>query len=59
METAPCPECNHEIALPRPREGQRLPCPNCGAELEVISSEPLELDWAYTDPDDDLEAGEL
>jgi lysine biosynthesis protein LysW len=54
METAPCPECSHEITLPKPREGQRVACPNCGADLEVINSHPLELDWAYSEPEDDL-----
>jgi lysine biosynthesis protein LysW len=59
METAPCPECTYEITLPNPREGQRLACPNCGAELEVISSRPLELDWTYTEPEDDLSTLDL
>jgi len=55
METAPCPECNYEISLPNPRAGQRISCPNCGADLEVITGHPLELDWVYTEPDDDWE----
>lgn len=55
MDTGHCPECNFEIELPRPREGQRLACPQCGADLEVINSHPIELDWAYADPDDDGE----
>ena len=59
METVPCPECSYEITLPRPREGQRIACPNCGADLEVISARPLELDWAYTEPEDDWETLDL
>jgi hypothetical protein len=27
--------------------GQKVICPHCDADLEVISVEPLELDWAY------------
>ena len=59
METAPCPECNYEITLPKPHAGQRIACPNCGADLEVINSRPLELDWAYTEPEDDWETLDL
>ncbi len=59
METAPCPECSYEITLPSPREGQRIACPNCGADLEVISARPLELDWSYTEPEDDWETLDL
>ena len=36
---------------------QRLCCPHCGVYLEVISEDPLELDWAYDwswDEDQDL-----
>lgn len=25
-------------------------CPRCGAYLEIISVEPLELDWVYDGP---------
>jgi lysine biosynthesis protein LysW len=27
--------------------GQKIKCPDCGSYLEVISLDPLELDWAY------------
>jgi hypothetical protein len=29
---------------------QRVSCGYCGAQLVVISLEPLELDWAFIDP---------
>jgi hypothetical protein len=41
--------------------GQKLTCPHCDAELEVISLNPLELDWAYDwswDEDDEDEEDE-
>ena len=52
MEMTVCIDCGVEIGLNRPREGDRLACPNCGAGLQVIGVAPLELDWAYTDTDD-------
>jgi lysine biosynthesis protein LysW len=47
---APCPGCGWMV-IPgaRPSEGQPVTCPNCGAYLEVINLEPLELDWAFTE----------
>ena len=32
--------------------GQRLRCPSCDTEIEVIDVNPVELDWAYEDEDD-------
>jgi len=48
MPHALCPDCDQEIVLNRVAVGQTVTCPNCDAELEVISVDPLELDWAYT-----------
>jgi Zn-finger nucleic acid-binding protein len=48
MPSAFCPDCDEEIIMnPRATLGQKLNCPHCEAELEVISVEPLEFDWAY------------
>ncbi|MFQ3633168.1 lysine biosynthesis protein LysW [Roseiflexus sp.] len=39
-----CPECEAEITLPEGTvEGEILTCPDCAAELEVISIDPPEL----------------
>ena len=39
-----CPECDAAIAAPgNVIEGEILPCPDCGAELEVVSTAPLEV----------------
>ncbi|UCC65702.1 MAG: lysine biosynthesis protein LysW [Anaerolineae bacterium] len=35
--------------------GEELTCPHCEADLEVISLDPVELDWAYIPPADDDE----
>lgn len=39
-----CPECAAALPLNNQIiEGEIVPCPDCGAELEVISVQPLEL----------------
>jgi alpha-aminoadipate carrier protein LysW len=39
-----CPECEASITLPGGTvEGEIVTCPDCGAELEVISVDPPEL----------------
>ena len=48
MASTYCPDCDEKIVLQSPVSlGQKLTCPHCDAELEVISVEPLELDWVY------------
>jgi lysine biosynthesis protein LysW len=63
-QVAPCPDCKQKIELwPLLKVGEELLCPYCGAELEVVSTDPVELDWAYLEPatdeddwdDDDLD----
>jgi alpha-aminoadipate carrier protein LysW len=54
MALATCAECDEEIEVSdRARLGQRVVCSNCGAQLEVVSTNPLELDPGYDDDDDD------
>ena len=53
MATAPCSECDEEVEVPgRPRLGQKVTCSHCGAHLEVIMTDPLELELAPEDDDD-------
>lgn len=42
---AVCPECEGTIDVEdeEVEEGQTLDCPECGAELEVVSTNPVEL----------------
>lgn len=48
MASTFCPDCDGKLTInPAAKIGQRLVCTHCDAELEVISTEPLELDWAY------------
>lgn len=51
--TAYCPECDAQINVGRnPTEGQVVVCPRCRTELEIISLDPVELDWVLDDSDD-------
>lgn len=44
---AQCPECENWVTLPKDAiEGERVLCPGCGEQLEVISLDPPELDYA-------------
>lgn len=50
MDTV-CVHCKERISLgPRPEIGQRVTCSACQACLEIISVNPIELDWAYDAP---------
>ena len=60
--SALCVECDAELNIGgRVRIGQRIVCPNCGVQLEVISTRPLEVDIAYDDGEewDDLDGYSL
>lgn len=47
---ADCPDCGERISVGfGARQGQRLTCSNCGAYLEVINLDPLEVDWAFSE----------
>jgi alpha-aminoadipate carrier protein LysW len=52
-----CPECDAMIEIEEDQfnEGQTLECPECGAELEVVSTEPVELDILSRGEDDEDE----
>lgn len=58
-----CPDCDAMIDIEEDQvdEGQTIECPECGAELEVVSTEPIELDLVRSgeeeediDEEDDL-----
>jgi alpha-aminoadipate carrier protein LysW len=39
-----CPECEATLSIPADAvEGEIVPCPDCGAELEVVSVAPVTL----------------
>jgi lysine biosynthesis protein LysW len=44
--TALCPDCEEEIDLgAAPKLGQKVICPHCDADLQVVSVKPLRLSW--------------
>lgn len=47
MENSYCPDCDEGVEIRKAQVGQKLFCPHCGTELEVIGTDPLDLDWAY------------
>ena len=49
-----CPSCGEDIKLRENLKiGQMVDCPHCETELEVIDLDPVELDWAYYDDDEE------
>ena len=58
MEVSNCIGCNTEIRFRQsPKIGMLVSCDECGAELEVVWLDPLELDWPFIDDwDEDEEA---
>ena len=55
-ETAECPDCGAKIAFRGVvRMDQRVTCPNCEADLEVVETVPVELDWHYEEMSEDDE----
>ncbi len=58
MPTAVCPECDEEVYVDADSEqGDTVTCDECGAELEVVGLDPIELDLyeGGEDYDDDFE----
>lgn len=58
MPTAVCPECDEEVYVDADSEqGDVVSCDECGADLEVVGLDPIELDLyeGGDDMDDDYE----
>ncbi len=56
MEVTNCIGCDAEIRLRQsPKIGALVTCAECGAELEVVWLDPLELDWPFIDDYDEDE----
>jgi len=55
-----CVNCGEQIFLSGKVElGQVVKCVECGTPMEILSLNPVEVDWAYNEPvyaDDDGEA---
>jgi len=47
MPKALCPACQGTFVLAgKPSVGDKVVCPHCGDQLQVVWEDPLELDWA-------------
>jgi len=58
MPTTVCPECDEEVYVDADSEqGDVVTCDECGASLEVVGLDPIELDLyeGDSDLDDDYE----
>lgn len=56
MPRGNCPVCDADIRLGKAGAvyGKRITCPECGATLEVIEEDPLELEEVEYGQRDDL-----
>jgi lysine biosynthesis protein LysW len=54
MPFATCPQCDDRVRFAElPDVGDIVHCRTCDARLEVISLNPIELDWPFELDDDD------
>jgi alpha-aminoadipate carrier protein LysW len=59
MPTGICPECDGEVRVSIDAEiGDCVSCPECSVELEILETDPLELDVMQEDEEDYLEEEE-
>jgi alpha-aminoadipate carrier protein LysW len=58
---AKCPECGALIDLEEDEveEGQSFACPDCAVDLEVVNTNPLELDVIEEEDEDEDDADAL
>ncbi len=50
--TATCPECEGAVPTADVERGEIVQCPDCGAELEVTSTDPVTLQLAPEEEED-------
>ncbi|MBS1789746.1 MAG: lysine biosynthesis protein LysW [Acidobacteria bacterium] len=56
MPLSACPECEAEIHVDEDVDkGEIIHCEECDATLEVVGLDPIELDLASEDEEDDYE----
>lgn len=55
---AHCPECDAALDVEDDdvEEGQKLDCPDCGAELEVVGTNPLELNVVLDEEEEEQDS---
>lgn len=56
MPAAKCPECDEEVFVDADLEqGDFVECDECGASLELVGMDPIELDVRHDAEDDEEE----
>lgn len=59
MPLAVCPQCEAEIHVDDDLDkGDSVRCEECDAKLEVVGLDPIELDLAIDDKEEDLDEEE-
>ena len=54
MPVGTCPDCEAEVHVDLDADkGDTVTCDECATELEIVGLDPVELDIAEEDPDDD------
>ena len=53
MSSTYCPNCDTVFSVNNPQMGAMIRCRECGQELEIISADPLEVDFPLEDWKDD------
>jgi len=55
MPTGVCPECEGEVRVSTDAEiGNFVTCPDCGVELEILETDPLEFDIVEGEEEEDF-----
>jgi lysine biosynthesis protein LysW len=55
MSKTDCPSCDAVVSVNKPRIGDMVTCRECDTKLEIISTDPFEVDFPldyYDDLDD-------
>jgi alpha-aminoadipate/glutamate carrier protein LysW len=56
MPTTVCPECDEEVYVDAESEqGDVVSCEECGADLEIVGLDPIELDVSQDGGKDDID----
>jgi len=60
MPTTSCPECSEEVYVDAESEqGDVVSCDECGADLEVVGLDPIELDLYIEKDTDDFDDDDI
>lgn len=53
MPKSYCPNCDAIVSIDNPRVGAMIRCRECDVELEIISTDPFEVDFPLDEEWDD------